>query len=93
MRQLLEIISERQNMAVATDGKYNLDSFYIKGQWQEAKTRLVTCHRSGQPSKRQSIIGRVALGNAEDVDSAVVAAKAALRTFPGNLESSASRIS
>ena len=78
MRQLLEIISERQNMAVATD-KYNLDSFYIKGQWQEAKTSGNTIDLVNPANA--NIIGRLALGNAEDVDSAVMAAKAALRTF------------
>ncbi len=78
MRQVLEIISERQNMAVATD-KYNLDSFYIKGQWQEAKTSGNTIDLVNPANA--NIIGRLALGNAEDVDSAVMAAKAALRTF------------
>jgi len=78
LRQLLEIISERQNMAVATD-KYNLDSFYIKGQWQEAKTSGNTIDLVNPANA--NIIGRLALGNAEDVDSAVMAAKAALRTF------------
>tara|TARA_B110001450_G_scaffold140530_1_gene131537 strand:- start:193 stop:1713 length:1521 start_codon:yes stop_codon:yes gene_type:complete len=78
LRQVLEIISERQNMAVATD-KYNLDSFYIKGQWQEAKTSGNTIDLVNPANA--NIIGRLALGNAEDVDSAVMAAKAALRTF------------
>ncbi|MDA9560251.1 aldehyde dehydrogenase family protein [Porticoccaceae bacterium] len=65
-------------MAVATD-KYNLDSFYIKGQWQEAKTSGNTIDLVNPANA--NIIGRLALGNAEDVDSAVMAAKAALRTF------------
>jgi len=78
LRQVLEIISERQNMAVAKD-KYNLDSFYINGQWQEAKTSGNTIDLVNPANA--NIIGRLALGNAEDVDSAVMAAKAALRTF------------
>ena len=63
---------------MATD-KYNLDSFYIKGQWQEAKTSGNTIDLVNPANA--NIIGRLALGNAEDVDSAVMAAKAALRTF------------
>ncbi|MDA8787042.1 aldehyde dehydrogenase family protein [Porticoccaceae bacterium] len=65
-------------MAVAKD-KYNLDSFYINGQWQEAKTSGNTIDLVNPANA--NIIGRLALGNAEDVDSAVMAAKAALRTF------------
>ena len=60
-------------------GKYNLNSFYINGHWQKAKMAGNALDIVNPAC--DSIIGSVALGNAEDVDNAVVAAKSAFRTF------------
>lgn len=65
-------------MAVTTD-KYNLDSFYINAKWQQAESTRSTLDLINPANA--DIIGRLALGNAEDVDNAVVAAKSAFRTF------------
>jgi len=65
-------------MTVASD-KYNLDSFYINGKWQDVKSTDNTIDIVNPANA--SIIGRLTLGNVEDVNNAVVAAKAALRTF------------
>ena len=65
-------------MTVASD-KYNLNSFYINGKWQEVKSTDNTIDIVNPANA--SIIGRMTLGNVEDVNNAVVAAKAALRAF------------
>ena len=65
-------------MAVTTD-KYNLDSFYINAKWQQAESTRSTLDLINPANA--DIIGRLALGNAKDVDNAVVAAKSAFRTF------------
>ena len=65
-------------MAVTMDN-YNLDSFYINGKWQQAKSTRSTLDLIN-PANADTI-GRLALGNAEDVDNAVVAAKSAFTTF------------
>jgi aldehyde dehydrogenase (NAD+) len=65
-------------MAVTTD-KYNLDSFYINAKWQQAESTRSTLDLINPANA--DIIGRLALGNAEDVNNAVVAAKSAFRTF------------
>lgn len=65
-------------MTVVND-KYNLVSCYIDGMWQQANSSEHTIDIINPANS--SIFGRLALGNAEDVDSAVVAAKAAFRAF------------
>ncbi len=63
----------------AASNKYNLDSFYINGNWQKAKSAGNTIDIVNPASA--DIIGRLTLGSAEDIDNAVVAARAALKTF------------
>ena len=65
-------------MTVPSD-KYYLDSFYINSKWQDVKGTGNTIDIVNPANA--SIIGRLALGNVEDVNNAVAAAKAALRTF------------
>ena len=65
-------------MAVTMDN-YNLDSFYINGKWQQAKSTRSTLDLIN-PANTDTI-GRLALGNAEDVDNAVMAAKSAFTMF------------
>lgn len=65
-------------MTVVND-KYNLVSCYIDGQWQQGKTAGNSVDIINPANS--SIIGCLALGNAEDVDNAVMAAKGAFRTF------------
>ena len=74
-------------MTVARD-EYDLDSFYINGEWRNQKT-------SGDAidivnPANADVIGRVTLGTAAHVDEAAAAAKAAFKTF--QMTSKAERI-
>ena len=53
-------------MTVPSD-KYNLNSFYINGNWQKAKMARNAIDIVNPAS--DSIIGSLALGSSEDVDS------------------------
>ncbi len=65
-------------MTVPSD-KYNLNSFYINGNWQKAKMARNAIDIVNPAS--DSIIGSLALGSSEDVDAAVMAARGALKHF------------
>jgi len=58
---------------------YNLSSFYINGAWKKAKNSADNMNIVN-PANTE-VIGSVALGSAEDVDDAVVAARAAFQVF------------
>lgn len=65
-------------MTVPSD-KYNLNSFYINGNWQKTKMARNAIDIVNPAS--DSIIGSLALGSSEDVDGAVMAARGALKHF------------
>jgi len=65
-------------MALPRNG-YTLDSFYINGDWVNPSNHACKID-IGNPANAE-VIGSVALGSAEDVDAAVVAASAAFQTF------------
>jgi len=67
-------------MIVKKDG-YKLESFYINGEWKKAKNSGDKMSIVNPATAK--VIGSVALGDAEDVDDAVVAARAALEIFQG----------
>ena len=58
---------------------FNLDSFYINGNWQSARISGTAMDIVNPASA--DIIGCLTLGNAKHVDEAVLAAKTALHTF------------
>lgn len=65
-------------MTVKNDG-HKLESFYINGDWKKAKNSTDEM-RIVNPATAKAV-GSVALGDAEDVDDAVVAARAAFQLF------------
>lgn len=68
-------------MTVKRNG-YKLESFYINGDWK--KSRHSTEEISIINPATAKVIGSVALGDDQDVDDAVVAARAALQIFQGS---------
>lgn len=65
-------------MTVIHDG-YNLGYFYINGAWVKPRNPSVKIDIINPANA--AVIGAVALGNAEDIDDAVVAARAAFKLF------------
>lgn len=68
----------RQGITVMRN-KYNLDSFYINGNWQRIRTSGNVVDIINPASN--DIIGCLTLGDAKHVDEAVLVAKKALKTF------------
>ncbi len=65
-------------MTVKNDG-HKLEAFYINGDWEKAKNSTDEM-RIVNPATAKAV-GSVALGDAQDVDDAVVAARAAFQLF------------